>query len=361
MALQESHLSVLLAEDNPGDARLVERYLETAQRDQFVDEYSLTHVEDLAAGLERLGAGHFDVLLLDLGLPGSTGIDTLDRAVAADPPAPIVVLTGFDDGETALEAIKRGAQDYLPKDDLDSDRLIRAIRYAIERHDQEQRLQRQTEQMEFFNQILRHDMLNGMNVIRARGDILAEQLEGEQATQADTIVDWSDDIIDLTEKVRSILTTLTDDESRDLRPVDLEPVATAAAERARSMGATVGIDVPDDLSVRADGLLEDVLANLTTNAVEHGGAAVTAEISATRTEHRAVVRVEDDGSGIPEDERDRIFERGQKGAGSTGTGFGLYFVDSMLDAYGGSVSIEESDLGGAAIVLELPTPREYDD
>ena len=361
MALEQSTLSVLLVEDNPGDAKLVERYLDTGVTDQYIDELTFTHVETLTAALDRLDADHFDVLLLDLGLPKSTGLDTVDRIMDADVRVPIIVLTGLDDSDTAIEAIKRGAQDYLSKDKLDSDRLIRAMRYAIERYEQEQALQRQTEQMAFFNQILRHDMLNGMNVILARGEMLEANLDGDEQAYAETIVEWSDNIIDLTDKIRNVLETLTEDTEHELHAVNVDTVAQVAAERARSMGGTVDVDVPDGLAVRADSLLEDVLSNLTTNAVEHGGDDVEIELSASHEGNRIAVCVADDGPGIPEDDRQQLFERGHKGSSSTGSGFGLYFVASMADAYDGEVTVEESDAGGAAFCLTLPAARQFED
>ena len=357
MALEQTHLSVLLIEDNPGDARLVEHHLDTAVTEQYVDDLSLTHVASLDAGIAAAEESAFDVLFLDLGLPESTGLETVDRVVESDLQLPIIVLTGLDDRETSVEAISRGAQDYLPKDDLDSDRLIRSLRYAVDRHEQEQRLRRQTEQMEFFNEILRHDMLNGMNVIQARGEFLATDLEGEQQAYAETVVKWSDDIIDLTRKIRAILETLTADGQPDLEAIDLGPILQTAAERAESMGADVSVDVADDLAVRAGPLLEDVLANLTTNAVEHGGEDVTLRVSAEPEGNRVCIRVEDDGPGVSAANEEWIFDRGEKGTESGGSGFGLYFVASMATAYNGSVTVETSEMGGAAFVLDLPSAR----
>jgi len=207
-------LDVLLVEDNPGDARLVEHQLNSPAVAHFVDDVTISHVESLAPVDERSGAA-YDVVLLDLGLPESTGLATLDRATEIIEGVPIIVLTGMQDREMAVEAINRGAQDYLPKADLDGDRLVRALRYAVVRSRQQRAIQRQTDQMDFFNSILQHDILNGMNVIRARGEFLEETLDSEEREYASTIVQWSDDLIELTEKVRSVLETVTDGDGRD--------------------------------------------------------------------------------------------------------------------------------------------------
>lgn len=354
MTGKSAHLDVLLVEDNPGDAGLVEHHLNSPAVAHFIDEVSISHVESLdpvAAG----SASANDVVLLDLGLPGSTGLATLDRATEMVDGVPIIVLTGMQDRETAIEAINRGAQDYLPKDELDGDRLVRALRYAVVRSRQQRAIQRQTDQMDFFNSILQHDILNGMNVIRARGELLEESLDGEEQAYASTVVQWSDDLIDLTEKVRSVLETVADEDGRDHENRALQAVLDDAADRARSVSddCTVSIDAPD-ITVVADELLDDVFGNLFLNAVEHGGSDVSVEVTTAVEDGVVTVCLADDGAGIPTGEARNIFERGEKGSESGGTGFGLYFVDTMVRSYGGDVWVEESERGGAAFYLELP-------
>ena len=127
--MDDSEIRVLLIEDNPVDAAVIRSYLETA-----VDlSTRLEHVCGLSAGLNQLAANRFDVILLDLGLPESIGLETLGFVQPQSGNVPIVVLTGLDEDEIAVEAVQMGADDYLTKNRLDSHLLIRAIRYAIER------------------------------------------------------------------------------------------------------------------------------------------------------------------------------------------------------------------------------------
>ena len=121
---------VLLIEDNPEDARLITEMLQEARGDSF----QLEHTDNLLLGLERLQMVSIDVVLLDLSLPDSMGIDTLTRFYTHEPDMPIIVLTGLNDEAIAVQAIKEGAQDYLCKDQTDSILLGRSISYAIERH-----------------------------------------------------------------------------------------------------------------------------------------------------------------------------------------------------------------------------------
>jgi len=360
MGFQQNIDDILLIEDNPGDAKLLELTFRDESFTELASPDDITHVESLAAGREELAATDYDVVFLDLGLPDSSGLETLDRLMEDDPETPVIVLTGLDDQERAIQAIQGGAQDYLVKGEITGDALSRSIRYAIERRKQTRELERTKERMEFFNSILRHDMLNGLNVIKMRAEILEERLDGDDGEQAETIVTWSDNIIDLTSKVRSTLDTLTAEAEPELEPVALRPVVAAEAERVRGKAedVTIDVDVPD-ATVQADDLLSDVVGNILTNAVEHGGKSdgstdgVDIEISAERTDSTVRITVADDGPGFPPNARERVFERGETGTQSTGTGFGLYFVGAMVDSYGGSVEIEDSESGGAKVVLEL--------
>ncbi len=120
---------LLLVEDNPGDVQLVNELLMDAER----DSYEIVHAPMMSAAVNTLRARPVDVVVLDLRLPDCTGVDTVKavRDVASE--VPIVVLTGNDDEELALDCIDAGAQDYLPKAEVRSRNLRRALGYAIAR------------------------------------------------------------------------------------------------------------------------------------------------------------------------------------------------------------------------------------
>ncbi len=124
----DNNLEILLFEDNPGDAGLLEEMLEESN-----SSYQLKVVETLEEGLKVLKSHFFVVILLDLGLPDSDGINTLIDVHKNAPNSPIIVLTGLDNEEIGTLAVKKGAQDYLIKKEIDSKLLKRSIRYAIER------------------------------------------------------------------------------------------------------------------------------------------------------------------------------------------------------------------------------------
>ena len=128
-------VTILIVDDDEGDVRLVSLVLK-----QTGGEYAVTSAGTLAEGLEHLQADGSDLVLLDLGLPDSHGLDTVGTVCQEHPEIPIVVLTGLDSEEAGLEALRRGASDYLVKDQLSAEMLSRTIRYSLERKRLEQRL-----------------------------------------------------------------------------------------------------------------------------------------------------------------------------------------------------------------------------
>lgn len=122
-------IRVLVIEDNPGDARLLKEALSTEKFYKLEFEHKAT----LKEGMDHLAEGHTDVVLLDLSLPDSHGFETFQKVSNTFTDVSIIVLTGFDDHELAIRAMKEGAQDYLVKGEFDNRLLARVLRYSYER------------------------------------------------------------------------------------------------------------------------------------------------------------------------------------------------------------------------------------
>ncbi len=136
---------ILLIEDDPDDVWIMRNLL----GDRWDGPFELHHVETLADAMDRCASSMFDVLLLDLALPDSKGLETFLAIYAYAEGMPIVVLSGYDDESTAMKAVQAGAQDYLVKGQVDDSTLVRSIRYAIERnrrHDAEEALRATSEE-----------------------------------------------------------------------------------------------------------------------------------------------------------------------------------------------------------------------
>lgn len=128
--MDNEKLRLLLIEDNEGDAYLIQDMLKQAKNTEFNAETAAT----LTNGLERLAKDDINIVLLDLSLPDSMGLDSFSRIHAHAPKMPVVIVTGSTDEMQAITALQKGAQDYLIKGQFDSDLLEHSIHYAIERN-----------------------------------------------------------------------------------------------------------------------------------------------------------------------------------------------------------------------------------
>jgi signal transduction histidine kinase len=332
----DDELCLLLIEDNPGDAKLFEHHLTTSRSEAFPPA-TVTHVESLAAAVDELEVEPYDLVLLDLGLPESSGLETLDRYNAAIEreeltPVPVVVLTGLKDDAVSVEAIERGAQDYLVKDNVDENVLHRTLRYALERHAQQQELRRQNHRLEKFANVVSHDLRNPLSVATGR----IEMVDSEHADVIERNLDRMETIIE------DVLTLAREGKSvEETEPVDLSSLATQCWENVETADASLSTD--DDISIMADqSRCRQLLENLIRNSVEHVGDDVSIHIG--RREDGFYF--EDDGPGIPEDKREEVFEAGYT-TNRDGTGFGLNIVREVAEAHGWSVEITEGSEGGA--------------
>jgi two-component system, cell cycle sensor histidine kinase and response regulator CckA len=175
--MEERSIKVLLIEDNPGDARLLQELLEEVTSVQF----QLEHVDRLNAGVQYLNAQSLDVILLDLSLPDSQGLETFIQLHHWAAEIPIVVITGLNDETLADRAVQAGAQDYLVKGQVNSDLLARSIRYAIERNRTDQRIREQAALLDIATDAILVRDLDSTILFWNKG---AERLYGWQAEAA---------------------------------------------------------------------------------------------------------------------------------------------------------------------------------
>ena len=162
--MRKTHIKVLLIEDNPGDARLMQEALTSTKGATFDIEW----IDRLSTSLARVSGSKYDVILLDLSLPDSQGLDTFRIIQKHALGKPVVVLTGLYDEETAVKAVHEGAQDYLVKGQVDGNLLHRSLFYAIER----QRIEEELRISNDLNLSIIKAMPFGMDIVSDKGDIL---------------------------------------------------------------------------------------------------------------------------------------------------------------------------------------------
>lgn len=136
----DRRIRLLLVEDSPGDVRLFTEMIREARAFQF----ELEHRDTIDKALGFLAGTCPDMIVLDLGLPDGGGVDAIHKVQRAAPNVPLVVLTGLDDEAAAIEALHAGAQDYLIKGQMSTSLLVRALRYAFERHGMQMALRKES-------------------------------------------------------------------------------------------------------------------------------------------------------------------------------------------------------------------------
>ena len=363
--------AVLLIEDNPGDARLIREMLRDARGTSF----RLEHEERLTAGLERLARGGVDVLLLDLSLPETQGLDTFRRVRSHAPGVPIVVLTGSDDEDLGNRAVQSGAQDYLIKGQVDGPLLGRALRYAIERGRIEEELRRRAEQLaemdrrkDEFLATLAHELRNPLAPIRNSLQILrlsggsgpiAERVHEMMERQVCHMVRLVDDLLEVSRITRGKI------ELRKER-VELLAVIQSAVETSRPLieEARHRLAVtlpPEPLALEADPVrLAQVIANLLNNAAKYTEEGGQIWLTARREADEAVVSVRDTGLGIPADMLPRVFDmfaqvdRTLKRS-QGGLGIGLTLARTLVEMHGGRLEARSDGPGqGSEFTVRLP-------
>ncbi|MFW6383861.1 MAG: PAS domain S-box protein [Halodesulfurarchaeum sp.] len=234
--------------------------------------------------------------------------------------------------------------------------LLALIRDISERKERQRRLEEQRDSLEILNQVLRHDIRNDLSVISGYAELLADHLDGADEEYARTISENADHAVDLTRTGRAMAETMLATDT-DLQAVDLRANLEEEIEEVESTapGAIVRMEgtVPR-LDVQADRMLSSVFRNLLKNAVLHNDAEVpVVSVSISRESDTVQVCVADNGPGVPDTEKERIFGKGELGLESRGTGIGLHLVATLLDRYGGDVWVEDREPRGSVFVVEL--------
>jgi signal transduction histidine kinase len=365
---------VLLIEDDPDDALLLREML--AQRG--TTRFDLECADRLQAGLERLAKGGTDVLLLDLFLPDSLGLETVHKVHARASDVPIVVLTGLDDEALAIRAVREGAQDYLIKGQADSNLLVRSIRYAIERHRLLTELERaRRKQLQLKDQFLSHvshELRSPLTTIQQFVTIVLDGLAGnlspEQREYMEVALRNTNQLGvmlgDLLEAARAETGKLTVDLRRTFLPQLIAETLGTFHAHAAAKGVTLSADVPEGLppTYADSGRVRQILANLIDNGIkftpENGRVVVKVRISSQDPDF-LLVAVSDTGRGISPDHAERIFDRLYQEASAIegghrglGLGLGLYICKELVSRHGGRIWAESQVGHGSTFFFTLP-------
>lgn len=225
---------------------------------------------------------------------------------------------------------------------------------TLQKHNEEQ-LRRKKEELTFINRIVSHDIKNDVSVISGWAGVLPEHTEPEAIEMVERIRNTSDHIAELAQIAKDFVDSIEGTTDVDLEAIDLGGIVDTEVSKLRSNHDDATITVGDiDAVVRANELLSSVIGNLLTNAIRHNDTGAPAiEITAEQTAKTVVIRIADNGPGVPDSEKEAVFEKGRKGAESPGSGIGLYLVSKLVDQYNGEIWVEDNEPTGAVFALEL--------
>lgn len=334
-------LRVMLIEDDLEYVQLIQEMIAREVSQQI----SLGSSDSLSRGMAALVGKSVDVLLLDLSLPDSSGMQTITQARELARDIPIVVLTHREDEDFALQALDAGAQDYLIKGKVDGQGLLRSMRYAVERKHAEEERERLLEE---WTAVVAHDLSQPVTVILGYAELLKQQFVGSYPaaqrvesilTNGRRLIRMIEDLLDASRLDAHHLTLAPE-------PVDLPHlVRSVAAQRNETMNhPPVRIVVVGKVpTIKADsGRLEQVLDNLLSNAAKYGEPNTEIMVEIVKRRREVEVSVTNYGDGIPADELSEVFDRftrtrGARRSGRSGLGLGLYIVKGIVEAHGGRV------------------------
>jgi signal transduction histidine kinase len=225
-----------------------------------------------------------------------------------------------------------------------------------ERKEYEQALERQRDNLEVLNQVVRHDVRNSLQIALAYGDMLEDYIEEDGEAHLQQVLKAGREAVDITQTAGDVTKVLLRSDA-DSAPVDVRSVLEKQIDDVRASYERIIVSVDEvipDVEVLADDMLESVFRNLLNNAIVHNDKEIPeVTVSVTADDETVRVRVADNGPGIPDDRKERIFEESERGLDSEGTGLGLYLVRTLIDRYGGDVWVENNGPEGSVFIVEL--------
>jgi PAS domain S-box-containing protein len=221
---------------------------------------------------------------------------------------------------------------------------------------------RREQELEMLNRIVRHDIRNDMAVMLGWAEILEEHVDDEGRAHLERILDSGERVVELTEVARDYAETVVSNASLAVGPTPLRPaLETELSLREGSFPEAefVPPDTVPDVDVIANSMLGSVFRNLLNNAVQHNDSDTpVVEVTCESRDGAVEVRIVDNGPGISDAQKEDIFEKGEKGLDSAGSGIGLHLVQSLVSQYGGEVWAEDNEPRGTVFVVRLPKAAE---
>jgi signal transduction histidine kinase len=351
----------------------------------FKDIYDVTCVDSVDKGVASLKEATPDCIITDIKMPGKTGLQGLKEIRAIDQQVSIIMLTGFGSLETAQDAIRNGATDYLKKP-FDTDELREIVAGYVRRTKLNRKQVATTQHLEALTTQLQeqlntkeklaslgeessefvHDLSNPLSVINGYVQILIKDIKDHKNQGEEINVTYLEQIEKSVSRCRDMLTLWRERSKRadsSIKKLVLGDLVIEVANNAKTLAAAKGAEVhltpgPIDCRIEGDNVqIFRAIQNIVGNAVESLPASGGAITICWKTDgHRALVEVEDNGGGFPLDKLSDMQTKHYttKGA-SGGMGLGLFITKNIVEAHGGSLILANNTAGsGALVTLAFP-------
>jgi light-regulated signal transduction histidine kinase (bacteriophytochrome) len=362
--MPKQRLRIQLIDDSPADAAVIQRLLRKVSE----IEVEFTHYLDAESGLPALAACKPDCLLLDYHLGKDDGLGLLSSVRELGDDVPVVVLTGAGNEAVAVEAMQRGAQDYLIKDvmgreDMTSNALQRAITRAIEKVELERRIADQRAELEAFVSVASHDLKTPLCVAKDNIELIREfykdrqlDAEGEQMLASafgalERTIKMLDSLVDYSRMGRSSKTLVPVDLDRCMRAVEANLQVVISESGTKLVVGAMPAVLGDE-----DALIQ-LVQNLSANAIKFSnGAAPMVRVESHRLDDRWRISVQDNGIGIdPIHQKDIFapFKRLHSRQEFEGSGIGLATCKRIVEQHGGEIWVESERGRGATFQFTL--------
>jgi signal transduction histidine kinase len=333
--------------------------------------YDIATAMDGTGGLKLVQAFQPGLVFVDLKMPGISGFEVLEKIRAFDPTIVTVVITGYATVDSAVEAMKKGAYDFLPKPFTPDELRLIAQRGLEKRRLQLETiaLRREKEMLkENFAAIVSHELKAPLDAIQqnlfAFAVELSDKLTEGQRSRLERMKSRVDDLLKLIHTWLRVISVDMEKLKETFRPVSVPSVIARAVESVQPHAARKAIDIvtsvkePLGFVVGDEGTLTEALINVIGNAIKYSRSGSKVHVESEEKENSILVSVSDAGVGISQADLPFIFDDFYRGdsdqAVEKGHGLGLAISRRIVEAHNGTISVE-SELGkGSAFVIRLP-------
>jgi two-component system sensor histidine kinase/response regulator len=336
------------------------------------DGYRTETAEDGSSGLQKIKETHPDLILVDIKMPGISGMELLEKAADIDPNVVSVVITGYATVESAVEAMKRNAYDYLPKP-FSPDQLRIVTRRGLERRRlalESARLQQEKEMMKKnFITLVSHQLRAPLTCVKQCFGVIQEGFVGEVASKQKEMIEIVgkriDGLLQLINDWLNMSRIEAGNLTEEFKPVDIVNVLLDTIDTLKPLAETKKVTLKTDFCdagrlVQGDQeSLKQAFTNLVTNAINYNRDGGTVGILTGSENNNVLLEISDTGIGISQENLPFIFDdffrvKTKDTCGVAGSGLGLTIVKRIIEAHNGCIMVV-SQLGeGTTFRILLP-------